>query len=237
MNCTSSQSHDAGARPSGAPVVDDIRVSVYVIPTDALESDGTAEWNHTTLVLVETLSAGRAGIGWTYADRATAEVVREPLAAVVRGSSLFAVPAMHEAMGRAVRNLGRPGIAAMAIAAVEASAYDAAAKVMGVPLFRLLGACRPAVTAYGSGGFTSYTDERLREQLGGWFAQGFTRVKMKVGREPGRDVARVRAAREVIGDAALFVDANGAYGRKQALNLARPFRELGVVWFEEPVSS
>src|SRR5207244_2847572 len=63
-------------------------------------------------------------------------------------------------------------------------------------------------------------------------------VKMKVGRAPDEDVARVRAAREAIGpDAELFVDANGAYSRKSALAFAQRFAERGVTWFEEPVSS
>jgi len=63
-------------------------------------------------------------------------------------------------------------------------------------------------------------------------------VKMKVGRDPAADVARVRVAREAIGpDTALFVDANGAYSRKQSLGFAAAYAELGVTWFEEPVVS
>lgn len=63
-------------------------------------------------------------------------------------------------------------------------------------------------------------------------------VKMKVGRNPGEDPRRVAFAREAIGEQArLFVDANGAYTRKQALSLASQFHEQNVTWFEEPVSS
>src|SRR6185312_4392398 len=79
---------------------------------------------------------------------------------------------------------------------------------------------------------------QLRNQLGGWVREGISRVKMKIGRDPGQDVDRVRAAREAIGaDAELFVDANGAYTRKQAVSMAEAFAELNVTWFEEPVSS
>ncbi len=61
---------------------------------------------------------------------------------------------------------------------------------------------------------------------------------MKIGRDPEADVARVRAVRKAIGDdAQLFVDANGAYGVKEALQQARRFAEEDVSWFEEPVSS
>jgi L-alanine-DL-glutamate epimerase-like enolase superfamily enzyme len=95
------------------------------------------------------------------------------------------------------------------------------------------------VPIYGSGGFCSYSDARLREQLGGWAADGLPRVKMKVGREPGRDRERVRAAREAVGDdVELYVDANGAYTRQQALEWAELYAyEFDVKWFEEPVSS
>jgi L-alanine-DL-glutamate epimerase-like enolase superfamily enzyme len=91
---------------------------------------------------------------------------------------------------------------------------------------------------YGSGGFTSYTTDRLREQLAGWAADGMQRVKMKIGRAPQDDVKRVQAARSAIGHGVeLFVDANGAYTRKQALAFAQAYAPLGVTWFEEPVSS
>jgi L-alanine-DL-glutamate epimerase-like enolase superfamily enzyme len=61
---------------------------------------------------------------------------------------------------------------------------------------------------------------------------------MKVGREPARDLERVAAAREAIGpQTKLFVDANGAYDRKQALAFAQEFAAQRVSWFEEPVSS
>jgi L-alanine-DL-glutamate epimerase-like enolase superfamily enzyme len=126
----------------------------------------------------------------------------------------------------------------MAISAVDAALWDAKARLLGLPLAKLLGAERAAAPVYGSGGFTSYSVGRLCEQLAGWAQEGIPRVKMKIGREPSADVARVRAAREAIGPGVeLFVDANGAYERKQALELARRFADLGVTWLEEPVSS
>ncbi len=107
-----------------------------------------------------------------------------------------------------------------------------------MPLAALLGWARRAVPIYGSGGFTSYGIDRLQRQLAGWAAAGMKFVKMKIGRDPAADVERVRAARAAIGDrVALFVDANGAYSRKQALAMAARFADAGVTWFEEPVSS
>ncbi len=160
------------------------------------------------------------------------------LRGVVVGRDAMSVGACWEAMGRACRNLGRPGVASMAIAAVDTALWDLKARILGLPLVTLLGAARDEVPVYGSGGFTSYSDARLADQLGGWAAQGIPRVKMKVGREPDRDVTRVGVARGAIGPGtALYVDANGALSRKRALLFAEQCVEHGVTWFEEPVSS
>lgn len=213
-------------------------VSAYRIPTDYPEADGTLAWDSTTLVVVEATGGGQRGIGLTYANAATARLVREDLADVVVGIDALAVTAAWEAMVHTIRNLGRPGVASMAIAAVDAALWDLKAKLLDMPLVTLLGKVRDAVPVYGSGGFTSYPLERLRDQLGGWVAEGIPRVKMKIGTHPEHDLDRVRAAREAIGPSAeLFVDANGAYDRKQALAFASAFAEHDVTWFEEPVSS
>ncbi len=218
--------------------VENVGAVAYVIPTDAPESDGTLEWAATTMVVVQLGSAGEHGIGWTYADAAAAEIVNGTLADVVEGADALSPPGVWRAMRRRVRNIGWPGLGAMAVSAVDAALWDLKAKLLGLPLCTLLGRVRDAVPVYGSGGFTSYSDEELQEQLGGWVAEGIPRVKMKVGTAAERDPARVRAARAVIGDAELFVDANGGYTRKQALALAEQFREQAQVsWFEEPVSS
>jgi L-alanine-DL-glutamate epimerase-like enolase superfamily enzyme len=222
----------------GAVPIERVEVSAFTIPTDFPESDGTFAWDSTTLVLVEASAGGERGLGFTYAGTSSARLIHDRLAAVVRGRDALAVAGAWAAMVDAVRNLGRPGIASTAIAAVDAALWDLKARLLGLPLVRLLGPVRESVPVYGSGGFTSYSLDQLREQLGGWVEEGISRVKMKIGRDPGSDLERVRAARQAIGpDAELFVDANGAYTRKQALAFAMAFEELGVTWFEEPVSS
>jgi L-alanine-DL-glutamate epimerase-like enolase superfamily enzyme len=229
----------ATAAPENAgPRIEGLRVGTYVIPTDGPESDGTLEWDKTTAVVVEATAGGATGLGYTYADRATGMLIRQKLAPVATGKGAFATAAIAAEMVQQIRNLGRPGIAAMAISAVDVALWDLKARLLGVPLAGLLGWVRPAIAVYGSGGFTSYSIDRLRQQLGGWAAQGMKHVKMKVGRDPSADPHRVRAARAAIGDGPeLFVDANGAYARKQALAMAARFAESGVTWFEEPVSS
>ncbi|HEY1519904.1 MAG TPA: enolase C-terminal domain-like protein [Solirubrobacteraceae bacterium] len=219
--------------------VDELEVAAYTIPTDAPEADGTLAWDATTIVVVHAHGAGECGLGYTYADVSTAKLIASKLAGIVRGCDAMAPQAAWAAMVEQTRNLGRPGITSMAIAAVDLALWDLKARVLGLPLCKLLGMARELVPVYGSGGFTAYPAQRLSEQLGAWVDQGIPRVKMKVGSEPDKDPARVLLAREVIGPRAeLFVDANGAYTRKQALRLAERFRDQAQVsWFEEPVSS
>jgi len=221
-----------------APVVRDVSVSAYTVPTDYPESDGTLAWDKTTLVLVHASAADKTGMGYTYADVATAELIKQTLTPIILGTNAMAIPACWSAMRHAIRNLGRPGICSMAIAAVDFALWDLKAKLLDLPLVSLLGAAQPSIEIYGSGGFTSYPISKLQKQLGGWAEQGIKAVKMKIGREPDNDVDRVKAAREAVGSSvALYVDANGAYSRKQALSMAKQFEEFGVSWFEEPVTS
>jgi L-alanine-DL-glutamate epimerase-like enolase superfamily enzyme len=225
------------------PDVTALDAAVYVIPTDAPEADGTLTWDKTTMVLVTARAGGELGIGWSYTAAAAATVVDELLATAVTGRDAFDVAGAAEAMARQVRNVGRPGIAAMAISAVDIALWDLKARLLGVALSGLLGRARDAVPVYGSGGFTSYPDERTRDQLSGWVdKQRIPRVKIKIGESWGggerRDLARVRLAREVIGpDAELYVDANGGYTAGQAVRVAAGLDACGVTWFEEPVSS
>jgi L-alanine-DL-glutamate epimerase-like enolase superfamily enzyme len=212
--------------------------SVFTVPTDFPESDGTLEWDSTTLVLVE-LSAGKTrGLGYTYSHGCTAELIRDKLFPVVRGSDPMDIRRSWERMNQAARNFGKRGLAATAIAAVDIALWDLKARLLDVSLARLLGAARKKIPVYGSGGFTSYPEKQLRRQFEQWVNEGISMVKMKVGRDPGSDDARVKSARKAIGkQTALFVDANGAFSPKQAVTQAKRYSEHDVEWFEEPVSS
>lgn len=232
-----------------AEVADDLSVerldvSTYVVPTEVPEGDGTLAWDATTVVVVEPrLRDGTTGLGYAFGDRAVATLVEGTLASEVAGLDVSDTTAAWEAMVRSIRNLGRPGIASMAIAAVDIALWDTKARALGLPLHHLLGPVRQAVPVYGSGGFTAYSERQLVDQLTGWVDQGIPRVKMKIGKDWGRswreDIQRITAVRRAIGDEVeLFVDANGAYDRTQARRLGRLYaEELGVSWYEEPVTS
>jgi L-alanine-DL-glutamate epimerase-like enolase superfamily enzyme len=224
--------------------VTEVSARVFTVPTDGPEADGTLAWDETTVVLARVRAGAHVGFGWTYASGGCRRVIEEQLATAVVGLSVLDVPRCHEAMVRACRNLGRPGLVSCAISAVDVALWDCKARLLDVALSALLGRCRDDITIYGSGGFTTYDDAKATRQLERWTdALGIPRVKIKIGESWGRcerrDLARVCHAREVIGsDAELFVDANGAYAAKQAVRLgSRMMADAGIVWFEEPVSS
>ncbi len=217
--------------------VDEITVSAYTIPTDRQpESDGTAVWNSTTLVLVEIEAGGKRGTGWTYESAAAAGLIREQLADIVRGANALDTRAIWTKMTGKVRNTGRSGLASYAIAAVDIALWDLRARLYDIALCDLMGLVREEIPIYGSGGFTSYDIPTLQSQLAGWSGAGMRAVKMKVGREHAADPRRVAAAREAIGDdCRLFVDGNGGYDVADAIVIAQRFAESDVTWFEQPV--
>lgn len=216
-----------------------VKARAYTIPTDAPEADGTFAWRDTTLVVVTVEAADEVGLGYTYGAKASASLASDTLGKTIRDQDAFDIPLCHRLMVNTVRNVGRAGVAANAISAVDAALWDLKAKLLDEPLAGLLGRARESIPIYGSGGFTSYDDRRLSNQLAGWVEEdGCGAVKMKIGSHPVADARRVRVAKKAIGDASLFVDANGAYSVKEALSLAQTFAaEAAVAWFEEPVSA
>lgn len=214
------------------------RARAFSIPTDVPEADGTLSWDKTTLVLVEVEAGGHTGLGYAYAHKSAVSVIDGVLAPLVEGLDALAPDAHWDRMVKSVRNMGWPGIAAGAISAVDIALWDLKAKLLGMSLADLLGVRRDSVEIYGSGGFTSYDDRRLAEQLGAWVEKdGCSAVKMKIGSEPARDPARMKTARKAIANADLYIDANGAFSPRQALSMAVTAEDFGVTWFEEPVSS
>ncbi|MGR6968688.1 enolase C-terminal domain-like protein [Streptomyces cynarae] len=238
---------DTGAPGSAGPAPDEYRIDAvdvhaFEVPTDGpdgKEQDGTLDWESTTVVLVRVHAGGRTGLGYTYGDVSAASFVQSKLAPAIEGQDVTSPPALWQRMGVRIRNAGRPGVGAMAVSAVDVALWDLKARLLELPLVRLLPAYHDRVPVYGSGGFTNYPLDRLTDQLTGWVEQGIPRVKLKTSRDLERDPQRLTAVRKAVGDEPeLFTDANGALGRKEALYWARRFHdEWDVRWFEEPVSS
>ncbi|MFL5899185.1 MAG: enolase C-terminal domain-like protein [Solirubrobacterales bacterium] len=220
-----------------APVTE-VRVRAYTVPTDEPESDGTLEWEATTIVVVELEAEGERGLGYSYGDRSVAAFLDSMLRTCLYGTDAMRPAATWQAMRQTIRNAGQQGVGAMAISAADVALWDLKARLLGLPLADALPRFHDAAPVYGSGGFTSYSEERLREQLEGWQEARLPRVKIKVGREPGRDPRRLALCREVLGDEVeLMVDANGAFTPSEALSRAEEYAAFGVAYFEEPVSS
>jgi L-alanine-DL-glutamate epimerase-like enolase superfamily enzyme len=223
----------------------------YTIPTDQPEADGTLAWDATTVVVAEVAAGGTSGLGWTYTSEGGRAVIDGVLRRAVCGRSAFDVPASHEAMVRACRNLGRPGVVSSAISAVDIALWDCKARLLGVALADLFGRATEGVPIYGSGGFTTYDEVTARAQLERWTEEwAIPRVKIKIGESWGRcaarDLERVAFARRVIGEQVeLFVDANGGYSRKQAVRVGRQLVDASSVtwlrtssrWTSQPAST
>ena len=222
--------------------IDCLDVDAYTVPTPYPEADGTLQWDSTTAVVVHAHAGDATGLGWTFSSPAAAAVVAHDLRKVVLGRHPADIAGAFEAMHRACRNFGTRGLVTQAISAVDVALWDLHAHLRGVPLTTLLGRCRTAVPIYGSGGFTNLDDHQLAEQVDEWRAAGCSAMKIKIGQDWGndinRDLLRVNNLRELAGDdVELMVDANGAYGSAEARRVGAALDHLGVIWFEEPVSS
>ena len=225
-----------------APTISRLTTATYKFPTPEPEADGTLKWDSTTAVTVTLEAGGRTGLGWTYSGSGAAAVIGEKLAGVLHERDAFDIAGGWEEMRRACRNLGSKGLVMQAISAVDTAWWDLKARLLDVPLIRLMGRCRDEVPIYGSGGFTTLSEAELRKQVEWWHSVGCDAMKIKIGESWGscvaRDLARVRQLREFAGDrVALMVDANGGYSVGQARRVGAVLDDLGVSWFEEPVSS
>jgi L-alanine-DL-glutamate epimerase-like enolase superfamily enzyme len=227
---------------NAAPMtIDRLTTGIFRFPTPEPEADGTLQWDATTAVTVQIHAGGQVGLGWTYSTTAAAGIINDHLGPAVSGMDAFDIAAAWSAMHRACRNLGTKGLVMQAISA-DIALWDLKARLLNVPLQRLFGLVRDSVPIYGSGGFTSLNDEQLADQVASWTAAGCTAMKIKIGEDWGqhvdRDLARISQLRELAGPAVdLMVDANGGYTTGQARRVGAALDDLGVIWFEEPVSS
>ncbi|MGV9839528.1 enolase C-terminal domain-like protein [Nocardia niigatensis] len=220
------------------PLIDDITVETYRFPTPQPETDGTLTWDATTAVAVSIRAGHERGLGWTYSSPAAATVVEHHLASLLRGTSPDDVTDTWLRLRRACRNFGTPGVVGHALSAVDIALWDLKARLMETALDTVLGSAGRATAVYGSGGFVDLTDDQLTDQVIGWKAAGCTAVKIKIGVDAERDVERITLVRKLLGGrTAVMVDANGAYTPGEACRIGAELDRLGVVWFEEPVTS
>lgn len=198
-----------------------------------------------TLVRV-TDSDGLHGVGFLHAGAIGARLgslaVRELLAPLLVGSDPTETEALWARMYQGTLLHGRLGIVLRAISAVDQALWDRNARAADTPLWRYLGgATSESISLYASGGYylPGKGPEGVAEEVAGYVRDGFTAVKIKVGRGPiEEDEARVAAAREAIGDdVELMLDANNAWSDLlTALDAMRRFEPHRPAWIEEPFS-
>lgn len=222
---------------SGAVRIDRVTATSYRVPTATPEQDGTLDWDATTAVVVHLAAGDDEGVGWTYSGTAAHTVISDLLTDVLVGRDPAGVTALWEDMRRACRNVGIRGLVMQAISAVDIALWDLAGRRAGRPVHKLFGADGAAVPIYRSGGFTNLTERQLADEIAERQAAGCQAMKIKIGRDDARDRERIEQVRGVAPGVELMVDANGAYTRGRAGRMGHLLDELGVVWFEEPVSS
>lgn len=218
--------------------IDGVETKVFTIPTERPEADGTISWEATTVVLAFVSAGGKTGMGYTYSERAAAGVIRRILSDLVLGQDAWDVHRCWNEMRHAVRNIGMRGIAGNAISAMDTALWDLKARLLSIPLADLFGKCRSSVQIYGSGGFTTYGEADVRHQIEDWQSVGISLAKIKIAGDSHSARTRINWARKSLeDDDTLMVDANGAFTVKPALSVAEQLPDMGVDWFEEPVSS
>lgn len=196
------------------------------IPTETPEEDGTLSWDATTIIIIEISAGGEVGLGYTYAHAAALDLIGDALAPKLIAEDAIDIPARWTALVGAVRNIGRPGLAACAISATDVALWDLKAKLYAAPLHRLLGAVAESAEIYGSGGFTNMPSDALASQLRSFEEkEGCSQVKMKVGARPAEDQGRIDAALSALSRARLMVDANGAFAAFEGAGVAQEYAE------------
>lgn len=228
-------------------MLDPIRaVDVYLVsmPVGGGLTDATRKVEDIGFLLVKlTTQQGREGIGVTYHEvggEATRELIVRNMAPRLLGRDPLQTEALWWEFFHYLRGVGRKGLMYCALSAIDNALWDLKGKIFDVPLYRLLGGNKTSVPVYASGGWTSYDDDRLVEEMCEIAKRGYKALKFKVGVEGGqninRDVVRVRKVREAIGpDIKILVDANNCFEAATAVQLANRIRDYDITLFEEPV--
>jgi L-alanine-DL-glutamate epimerase-like enolase superfamily enzyme len=186
---------------------------------------------------------GREGIGVTYNEvggESTATLVERTIAPKLVGRDPLETEAIWWELFHYLRGVGRKGLTFCALSAVDIALWDLKGKILGLPVHTLLGGNRTRVPVYASGGWTSYDDDQLVEEMLDMVGEGYTAIKLKVGVEnganPARDIERVRKVREAVGPKVkLLLDANNCWDAATAVQVANRVREYDIFLFEEPV--
>lgn len=225
-------------------IIKEIEVNLVTEPmkvhlTDATRTVGSIGY----LIVRVTTDQGLEGFGVTYNEvggLATRMLIEESLAPMLIGRDPFETEQYWQDMFQYLRGVGRKGLLYCALSAVDIALWDLKGKIIDMPLYKFLGGQKTRLPVYASGGWSSYTDEELVEEMRGMVADGYSMIKFKVGVDNGlnpmRDVERVRKVREAVGaDIKIMLDANNCWDAATGARFANCVKEYDILFLEEPV--
>jgi L-alanine-DL-glutamate epimerase-like enolase superfamily enzyme len=220
--------------------IERVTTSYYRIPIEPSGDAGHGLLDHEELILVEVAADGLIGHGYAYTigrgGRAVQALIEHDLAPLLIGQDAGEVEALWERMWRGLLYVGRGGLLAFAVAALDIALWDLRGLRLGQPLWQIARGTARSIPAYGSGVDLPKPLDGLLRQVEGFLARGFPGVKVKVGRpDSSDDEARVAAVRKLVGDGAdLMIDANMGWIPEQALERGQRLAEYRPRWLEEP---
>jgi L-alanine-DL-glutamate epimerase-like enolase superfamily enzyme len=221
-----------------------VDVHLVSVPIKAGFSDATrkVETVGYTIVRIAT-DQGLEGFGITYHEvggEATKSLILKNMAPKLIGRSPLETEVIWQEFFHYLRGVGRKGLMFCALSAVDIALWDLKGKIVNLPLYKLLGGNKTKIPVYSSGGWTSYSDQELVDEMKAMVEQGYSLIKFKVGVEgggnPRRDLERVRKVREAVGpQIRLLLDANNCWDSATAVQFANKVREYNIMLLEEPV--
>lgn len=224
-------------------VITSVETQLWRVPLDEVLTDAMhGDHSHFELITVTiTLDDGSVGTGYSYTGgrggHAIQAMLEHDVAPWLMGRDAGQVESLNTELQWYLHYVARGGIASFAVSAVDIALWDIRGKQRGQPLWRMAGGAVDRCRAYCGGIDLNLPIERLLDNVRGYLAAGFNGVKIKIGKpELAEDLDRIEAVRTLIGnDNALMVDANYSMSVPQAITAAHAFKELDLLWFEEPV--
>ena len=220
--------------------IEAIESAYYRLPLEAMGDAGHGAIDSEEIITVKVRAAGLEGHGYAYTigrgGRAVHALNEHDLAPLLAGREADDIDALWQLMWQRLLYVGRGGLAAFAIAAIDIALWDLRGLREKKPLYALLGVRAREIPAYGSGVDLPKALPQLLEQTEGFLARGLPGVKVKVGKPDAReDEARVAAVRRLIGERIdLMLDANMAWSADEALERGRRLEQFNLYWYEEP---
>jgi L-alanine-DL-glutamate epimerase-like enolase superfamily enzyme len=220
--------------------IDEVRTEWLRLPLKQSIADSSHLLRCIDLILVEVRAGEHSGtsymLSFDYGPALLKSYVDQELKRHILGQCADSIRTIYQANLAASEYVGQEGLAMWGTAAIDVALWDLLARRLDVPATLLFGRHRTSVPVYGSGGWLSYTDEQLADEVASYVCRGFAGVKIKIGGDEDRDVERVRSVRKAIGPKPmLMVDANQALTLERAIRLARRLEDCHLEWFEEPL--